>query len=49
VRLVVADTGPLYYLVLIWHIEHIPTLFENVFVPSEVQEELSRAEAPPVE
>lgn len=46
-RLVVADTGPLHYLVLIGHIELIPTLFESVFVPSEVQEELSRAEAPP--
>ena len=46
-RLVVADTGPLHYLVLIGHIDVIPALFETVFVPSEVQDELSRAETPP--
>jgi len=44
---VVADTGPLHYLVLIGHINVIPALFETVFVPSEVREELSHAEAPP--
>ena len=43
----VADTGPLHYLVLIGHIDLIPALFETVFVPTEVQDELSRAEAPP--
>jgi len=47
VRLVVADTGPLHYLVLIGHIDLIPALFETVFVPSEVRDELSRAETPP--
>jgi predicted nucleic acid-binding protein len=47
VRLVVADTGPLHYLVLIGHIDLIPASFETVLVPSEVQDELSRAEAPP--
>jgi predicted nucleic acid-binding protein len=47
VRLVVADTGPLHYLVLIGHIDLIPTLFEAVYVPFEVQDELSHAEAPP--
>jgi predicted nucleic acid-binding protein len=46
VRLAVADTGPLHYLVLIGHIDLVPALFETVFVPSEVQAELSRAEAP---
>lgn len=46
-RLVVADTGPLHYLVLIGHIDLIPALFETVFVPSEVRDELSRAETPP--
>lgn len=45
-QLVVADTGPLHYLVLIGHIDLIPALFDTVFVPPEVQEELSRAEAP---
>jgi predicted nucleic acid-binding protein len=46
VRLVVADTGPLHYLVLIGHIDLIPVLFETVFVPTEVRDELSRSEAP---
>ncbi|MGD1090982.1 MAG: DUF3368 domain-containing protein [Bryobacteraceae bacterium] len=45
-RLVVADAGPPHYLVLIGYIDLIPALFETVFVPSEVQYELSRAEAP---
>ena len=45
-RLVVADTGPLHYLVLIGHIDLIPGLFEFVYVPSDVQTELSHAEAP---
>jgi predicted nucleic acid-binding protein len=43
VRLVVADTGPIHYLVLIGHIDLIPALFETVYVPSDVQTELSRA------
>jgi predicted nucleic acid-binding protein len=43
----VADAGPLHDLVLIGHIDLIPAFFETVFVPSEVQDELSRAEAPP--
>jgi predicted nucleic acid-binding protein len=47
VRLVVADTGPLHYLVLIGHIDVIPTLFQTVYVPSDVQTELSHIEAPP--
>jgi predicted nucleic acid-binding protein len=47
VRLVVADAGPLHYLVLIGHVDLIPALFETVFVPSEVRDELSRAETPP--
>jgi predicted nucleic acid-binding protein len=42
----VADTGPLHYLVLIGHIDLIPALFETVFAPSEVRDELSRAETP---
>jgi len=48
VRVVVADTGPLHYLVWIGHVDLIPQLFENVFVPPEVRDELSRAEAPAV-
>jgi predicted nucleic acid-binding protein len=35
-RLVVADTGPLNYLVLIEAIELLPKLFEKVFAPEGV-------------
>src|SRR5580704_4509012 len=45
-RLVVADTGPLNYLVLIEQVELLPTLFEQIFVPQIVREELCHAEAP---
>ena len=47
-RVVVADTGPLHYLVWIGHIDLVPELFEKVFLPPEVRDELSRAEAPSV-
>jgi predicted nucleic acid-binding protein len=46
VRVVVADTGPIHYLVLIEHIEILPVLFENVIIPSAVYGELARVEAP---
>ena len=36
-RLVVADTGPLNYLVLINAIELLPKLFEKVFTPEAVR------------
>jgi predicted nucleic acid-binding protein len=45
-RLVVADTGPLNYLVLIEQIEVLPALFEKVFVPQTVRDELRHDEAP---
>jgi len=45
-RLVVADTSPLNYLVLIGQVEILPALFEKVFVPQIVREELRHAEAP---
>jgi predicted nucleic acid-binding protein len=45
-RLVVADTGPLNYLVLIEQIEVLPALFEKVFVPQIVRDELRHAETP---
>jgi predicted nucleic acid-binding protein len=48
VRLVVADTGPLHYLLWIGHIDLIPKLFEKVILPLEVRDELSHAEAPAV-
>ena len=45
-RLVVADTGPLHYLVLTGDIELLPKLFERVLVPQKVRDELANAEAP---
>jgi predicted nucleic acid-binding protein len=45
-RLVVADTGPINYLVLIDAIGVLPKLFERVFVPAAVHAELIDAEAP---
>jgi predicted nucleic acid-binding protein len=47
-RLVVADTGPLNYLVLIEAIELLPKLFENVFAPEAVRVELLDKDAPAV-
>jgi predicted nucleic acid-binding protein len=46
VRIVVADTGPIHYLVLIGHVEILPALFEKVIIPSVVRAELGRAGAP---
>jgi predicted nucleic acid-binding protein len=34
--LVVADTGPLHYLVVIESIELLPRLYERIVIPSEV-------------
>lgn len=45
-RLVVADTGPLNYLVLIGESEILPKLFEKVFVPERVHVELRHPVAP---
>jgi predicted nucleic acid-binding protein len=45
-RLVVADTGPLNYLVLIGDIELLPKLFERVLTPQTVRDELANREAP---
>jgi len=46
VRLVIADTGPVNYLVLIEHIDLLPTLFRKVVLPSAVQRELENRYAP---
>ncbi|EIZ84333.1 MULTISPECIES: DUF3368 domain-containing protein [Methylobacterium] len=46
-RVVVADTGPLNYLVLIGHVSVLPVLFETVFVPEAVRAELDHPETPP--
>lgn len=45
-RVVVADTGPLHYLVLIDAIELLPQLFECVLIPEIVAAELSRPSTP---
>lgn len=46
-RLVIADTGPLNYLILIGHIGLLPVLFEKVVLPTTVQSELASSKAPP--
>ena len=45
-RLVVADTGPPNYLVQIEAIDVLPKLFETIFVPRAVHDELAHADAP---
>ena len=45
-RLVIADTGPLNYLILIGHIDLLPVLFEKVVLPAAVQVELASGQAP---
>jgi predicted nucleic acid-binding protein len=46
-RVVVADATPLHYLILIGSIEILPRLFENIHVPIEIRDELSRDASPP--
>ena len=46
-RLVIADAGPLNYLILIGHIDLLPLLFEKVVLPTTVQTELASRKAPP--
>jgi predicted nucleic acid-binding protein len=46
VRVVVADTGPLHYLVLIGQIDVLPRLFTSVAVPEAVAAELRHYKAP---
>ena len=45
-RLVIADTSPINYLVLIEHVDILPALFERVILPAAVWEELKHAKAP---
>jgi predicted nucleic acid-binding protein len=47
VRLVIADTGPLNYLILIGHAGLLPVLFDKVVLPTTVQGELASRQAPP--
>jgi predicted nucleic acid-binding protein len=48
VRVVIADTGPLNYLLLIDQISLLPRLFEMVHIPDAVRAELADAAAPPI-
>ena len=43
--IVISDTGPINYLILIGHIDILPALFEKVILPSVVREELTAAPA----
>lgn len=45
-RLVVADTSPIRYLVRIGEIHLLPRLFEKIFLPSVVADELRHPSAP---
>ena len=45
-QLVIADAGPINYLILIEHIELLPALFERVILPAAVQSELASRKAP---
>ncbi len=45
-QLVIADTGPINYLILIGHVDLLPRMFERVALPKAVQAELSISRAP---
>lgn len=47
-RLVIADTGPVNYLILIGSIDLLPALFEKIILPAAVQSELSSRKTPAV-
>ena len=47
-QLVIADTGPVNYLILIHHVDLLPRMFERVVIPVPVQSELSSSDAPPL-
>jgi len=47
VRLVIADTSPINYLLLIGHIDILPALFHKVILPAAVWDELRHPKAPP--
>jgi predicted nucleic acid-binding protein len=48
VRLVIADTSPINYLLLIGHLDILPALFDRVILPAAVWDELKHPKAPPV-
>ena len=43
---VVADTTPLHYLILIEHIHVLPALFADVWIPTAVLSELTQPQTP---
>ena len=45
-KVVVADATPLHYLILIREIDLLPRIFEIVYTPTEVRDELVRAATP---
>ena len=45
-QLVIADTGPINYLILIGHVDLLPRMFARVAVPKAVHAELSASRAP---
>ncbi len=45
-QLVIADTGPVNYLILIGHIDPLPRIFQRVILPAAVKEELHDIDAP---
>lgn len=45
-KLVVSDTGPVHYLVLIGHIDVLPSIAEKILLPVAVRQELMAADAP---
>ena len=47
-RLVVADTSPIFYLLSIGQIGLLPRLFKTVFIPDAVHKELCHPAAPTV-
>jgi predicted nucleic acid-binding protein len=44
-QIVVADTSPIHYLILIGHIDVVPALFERVILPTAVRDELAAPKA----
>jgi predicted nucleic acid-binding protein len=46
VQLVIADTGPINYLIVIGHVELLPVLFERIILPATVLGELTSRKAP---
>ena len=45
-RVVISDTSPVHYLVLIGHVALLPDLYKEVLIPQSVADELQRPAAP---